>query len=90
LLHDLDNGEAEAIVLAIDLKATYILMDEALGRKIALSYNLQPLGVLGMLVLAKQRGLIEVVTPLMDRLKSEANFYIDSNLYYYIKEIAQE
>jgi uncharacterized protein len=90
LLHDLDQGEAEAIVLALDIKAEYVLIDEILGRKIALSYNLQPLGVLGILLLAKQRELIESVTPLMDRLRKEANFYIDSRLYQHIKGLAQE
>ena len=90
LLHDLDQGEAEAIVLALDIKAEYVLIDETLGRKIALSYNLQPLGVLGILLLAKQRELIVAVTPLMDRLRQEAKFYIESRLYQHIKALAQE
>jgi len=58
------------------------LIDEILGRNIALSFNFQPLGVPGILLLAKQRELIESVTPLVDRLRKEANFYIDSRLYY--------
>ncbi len=90
LLHDLDRGEAEAIVLALDIKADYVLMDEILGRKIAQSYNLQPLGVLGILVMAKQKGLIIHVSPLMDRLRSEANFFIDRVLYQRIKELSKE
>lgn len=90
LLHDLDQGEAAAIVLALDIKAEYVLIDETLGRKIALSYNLQPLGVLGILLLAKQRELIVAVTPLMDRLRQEANFYIESKLYQHIKGLAKE
>ncbi|HLP96360.1 MAG TPA: DUF3368 domain-containing protein [Saprospiraceae bacterium] len=90
LLHDLDPGEAEAIALAVNMKAEYVLIDEALGRKIAVSHQLQPLGILGILLLAKQRGLIAAVTPLMDRLRSEANFYVDARLYQYIKKLAEE
>lgn len=90
LLHELDPGEAEAIALALDLHADYILMDETSGRNIALSYNLQPLGVLGILLRAKQKQLISLVCPLMDRLRNEANFFIDRNLYMYIKNAANE
>jgi hypothetical protein len=90
LLQDLDPGEAEAIVLALDINADYVLMDESLGRQIAVSYQLQPLGLLGILLLAKQKGLISAVAPLMDRLQSEANFFIDQRLYQQIKSLAQE
>jgi len=90
LFHELDPGEAEAIALALDLHADYILMDEATGRNIALSYNLQPLGVLGILLRAKQKQLVSLVCPLMDRLQSEANFFIDRNLYQHIRTAANE
>lgn len=35
LEHDLDGGEAEAIALAIQLKADWILLDELEGRRMA-------------------------------------------------------
>ncbi|NUQ26755.1 MAG: DUF3368 domain-containing protein [Saprospiraceae bacterium] len=90
LLQDLDQGEAEAIVLALDLKADFVLMDETLGRQIAVTYHLQPLGLLGILLLAKQNRLVGAVAPLMDRLQSEANFFIDRRLYQHIKSLANE
>lgn len=90
LLQGLDQGEAEAIVLALDIKADYVLMDETLGRQIAVTYHLQPLGLLGILVLAKHKGLIGAVAPLMDRLQLEANFFIDRHLYLHIKSLAKE
>ena len=90
LLHDLDQGEAEAIVLALNIKADYVLMDEILGRKIAVAHNLRPLGLLGILVLAKQKNLITAVVPLMDRLRVEANFFIDQVLYQHIKGLSKE
>ena len=90
MLQDLDLGEAEAIALALDLGANYILMDEAAGRSIALSYNVQPIGVLGILLKAKQKGMITSVTDLMDSLRLEANFYVDTALYEYVKRAAGE
>jgi len=81
LMTDLDQGEAEAIALALEFHVDKILMDEELGRKTALQYHLQPLGILGILIRAKTLGLIPAVKPLMDRLISEARFFIHGNLY---------
>src|ERR1700677_2609574 len=49
----LDRGEAEAIALAVDLKADVILMDEQEGRAIAAQTGVSVTGVLGILLLAK-------------------------------------
>lgn len=78
LMEKLDPGESEAIVLALEIQADLILMDEDLGRKIALHYHLQPLGILGILLKAKQAGLIVAVKPLMDNLISQARFFYSS------------
>lgn len=58
LLSSLDLGEAEAIVLAIEIRADYLLVDERLGRAIATQSGLKVIGLVGVLLLAKQRGLI--------------------------------
>lgn len=68
LLEELDPGESEAIVLALEIQADIILMDEDLGRKTALRYHLHPLGVLGFLLKAKQSGLIVAIKPAMRTL----------------------
>jgi len=76
----LDPGESEALALALELETLAILSDEAAGRKMARRLGLFPIGVLGTLVKAKQRGLISVVGPLIDRLKSELGFFISKPL----------
>lgn len=77
----LDPGEANAIVLALELKATQLLIDERLGRSEAKRLGLRMTGILGVLLAAKRQGLVENVRPILDRLMGEANFWISSRLY---------
>ena len=77
----LDQGEAEAIVLALELGAERILLDETEGRAAAIRMGLLVTGVLGTLKEAKQRNLIPAVKPLMDDLIQIAGFWIDNVLY---------
>jgi predicted nucleic acid-binding protein len=55
---DLDAGEKDAILLALQLKADRILMDERLGRNMAEYQGLNVMGTLGVLAKAKKVGLI--------------------------------
>ena len=54
----MDKGEAEAIALAVELKADYLLMDERNGRLAARQAGLPVTGVLGILLKAKLEGAI--------------------------------
>jgi len=49
LLAELDEGEAESIALAIEIKADVILLDERDARRVARSMGLQVLGTVGIL-----------------------------------------
>ncbi|MEH2388008.1 MAG: DUF3368 domain-containing protein [Nostoc sp.] len=53
LSNELDIGEAEAIALALEMKADQVLIDERRGRMIAARLNLAYTGILGILVEAK-------------------------------------
>jgi len=57
---EIDRGEAEAIALAKELAADTILMDDRDGVQFALREGLDVTGTLGVLILAKHRGLISL------------------------------
>ncbi len=86
----LDPGEAAAISLAIELNADRLLIDESLGRSIALQYGLKIRGLLGILVNAKSQRLIPATKPILDRLISEAGFRVNPALYTRILEASGE
>lgn len=75
----LGAGEVAAINLARDLKPSLLLMDEALGRKVTQVVGCRILGTLGLLALAKQKGLVDEVSPLIARLQA-ASFRISPSL----------
>lgn len=86
----LDPGEPDAIALAIELKADDLLIDERLGRREALQLGVSVIGVLGILVAAKQRGLIPMVQPVMHALIEEAGFRVSNLLYQRIITLSDE
>jgi len=64
-----DLGEAEAITLAVAHTNSLLLIDDDRGRRLALRLGLRIKGTLGVLLLAKQRGLISSVRGVVDELQ---------------------
>ncbi len=87
---NIDWGEAEAIALALELKADLLVMDERRGRAVATSYGLQVTGLLGVLLQAKRNNLIPAIKPLLDQLIEQADFRVSSQLYTTILQSAGE
>lgn len=86
----LDAGEANAIALAFELQADDLLIDERLGRQEAVRLGLPIIGILGVLLVAKQRSLIPQVQPVIDALINQASFRVSAQLYQRISVFAQE
>jgi len=90
LSRNLDRGEAEAIVLAEECHADYLLMDEKLGRSVAQSRGLRVIGLLGILVIAKTAGRIESVGSVIEELETKARFFVSESVKQIILRAAGE
>jgi uncharacterized protein len=80
-----DKGEAESIVLAKELK-TSLLVDDAKARKYAKLLNVEVIGTLGLLKIAKTRGVITSVKEVINNMLLEG-YYIEDKL---IKKILKD
>ena len=69
LLVDLDRGEAEVLVLALEQQADLVILDERLARRHAQRLGLPLTGTLGVLLRAKQRGFISSVRNSIEELQ---------------------
>ncbi len=76
----LDEGEREAITLALDTPGTLLLIDEIKGRAVATRLGVAVTGTIGVLLKAKQRKLIPAVRPLLDELRSQTNYHLSPAL----------
>lgn len=85
----LDLGECAAIVLAEELKADRVLIDEWAGRKVAQARKLPVTGTVGILLVAKSQGLISQIKPVLDALIFQGA-RISQPLYEEVLKIAQE
>ena len=74
-----DRGEAEAIVLALERNADLLLIDDRDARNLAKKLGLQVMGTLGVIALAKYRGLIPKAKPIINKL-IETGFWISRKL----------
>jgi hypothetical protein len=61
-------GEREAMALYLSLSADLLLVDDRRAKKVAYSNGLEVMGSVGVLLLAKQRGLLACVKPSLDIL----------------------
>jgi uncharacterized protein len=84
--HLLDEGEASAITLAVETENSVLVIDEKKGRRIARELNLEIIGTLKILLLAKQRGIIPAVRPLIEALH-QCNFRFSKSI---VEEILKE
>ena len=73
----LGAGEQAAIALALELAADFIALDDLSARVTATELDLTVIGSLGLLVRAKERGLIGEVRPLMDAMISHGLYASD-------------
>ncbi len=84
-----DEGEAEAIALAMELGDVFVILDDRKARQLAIQVNLKVIGTVGMLLRAKYFGIIPQIKPLLTAL-NQANFRISEPLIQNALRIAGE
>lgn len=87
---ELDKGEAESLALAVELGADLVIIDERRGSQVASRLGLTRIGILGVLLVAKNRGLITAIRPILDSLRQQAGFWIAEDLYNQTLRLANE
>jgi len=85
----LDLGEAEAILLAEEVECRFLLIDERKGRAVAKRRGIPVVGVAGVLLTAKKRGLIDLVLPILKNLE-RAGYRVSVELVQEIARLAGE
>ena len=64
----LDPGEASAMALALEKEECLLIIDEFKGRREARQLGLNYTGTLGILIVAKEKGLIKSVTEIIKEI----------------------
>lgn len=85
----LDRGEADVLALAQERSARLVIMDERRGRRYAKRLGLPVTGTVGILLAAKERGLVTAITPLLETLVQEG-LYLTPDIIAKARELAQE
>lgn len=89
-LAGLDEGESEAIALAVETSAPLLLIDEKKGRLAARRLAVSVTGALGILAKARKSGAIPSAKAEIDRLRSEAGFFIAGEVEAHTLRLADE
>ena len=86
---DLDRGESEVIVLAKELKADVVIIDENIGYQIAKHFDLLVMRTLSILKTAKARGVIGEVSPILDKMIQKGRWYSNEVVEKYLNSIGE-
>jgi len=71
IMIELDEGEAEVITIAKEKSDLLVCIDEFAGRRYAKLHDLEVIGTLGILLIAKQKGYVSELRPLLQKLIAE-------------------
>jgi len=74
-----DKGEASAIALALETSDNIVILDDWKARKVAERLGLSVTGTLGVIIKARNTGIIPSIKPYLDKIR-ETNFRISEEL----------
>lgn len=77
----LDRGEQEVILLGADQAAEVtLLLDDQAGRRAAIEAGLPTVGTVGILLFAKEQGIVPAVIPLVEKIRQNGYWFSDALL----------
>lgn len=89
LMENLGKGEASSIALALEYDDSLLIIDEKKGRKAAEKLKIEIIGSLGILIKAKEKGVIKSVAVILD-LIDKTDFRISGPIRNAVLSIAGE
>ena len=66
---ELDKGESSGIALALENESSLLIIDEKKGRAIAKKLGIKIVGILGVMIKAKETGVVDQIKPLIENLE---------------------
>lgn len=85
----LDPGEASILALALEVEDPLIILDDRKARSVAKEAGIPLTGTLGVILTAKNKGIVAGVASILDRLTSEG-FWISDELRSHLLKLAGE
>lgn len=86
---NLGKGEIDTMLLYKKINADYLLIDDVRARKVARLNRINIIGSLGVLLIAKNEGIIEKISPYLNILE-DSDLYISNYLIQQVKNLANE
>ncbi len=71
----MDYGESEAVILHGELNADFLLIDDKKARDIAEGFGIKCIGTIGILSIAREKGIIDELRPIFKTFLSNKRFY---------------
>lgn len=71
----MDYGESESVILYEEMQADYLLIDDNKARKTAESLDVNCIGSVGLLIMAKRKGLVKAVRPIFQKWLSLGRYF---------------
>lgn len=86
----MDPGESESVILYKELNADFLLIDDKKARNIAENFGIQCIGTIGILSIAREKGIINELKPLFLGLIEKKRYYSAELLNVILKKYGEE
>jgi len=71
----MDYGESESVILYKEINADFLLIDDKKARHIAENFGIECIGTIGILSIGREKGIIEELKPLFEKLLQNNRYY---------------